>query len=467
MVTSNVIGVDAICQGLLDGGAESVYNFPGFFSHDIFKALGGEKISLNERVAYSEAFGASLAGKRSVATFKNVGLNVASDAFLHSVIAGVRAGLVLVVTDDVSVWGSQESQDSRSYFDFFGGLWLEPTGLQEAYEFARDAFELSEKFDVPVVIRLTNPYFELEGAFERIEQVKKKPASYPPVDSSKFVVHPVYFKTQQENLGKKNEAIQRAFDKEASIETTKEYSKGVIAVGTVEASRLPIENADVFKVDTYPLPATELREFIDDHDEIEVIEHGNAYVTKQLYEIMGNKKIKSTLPTAMGQKWPFVRWKRYQKFFDALVSVKPDMVISDVTQFTVEENDSVKASLSLGVSVGTSMGYAASAPGKYAYSLSGDCSILHEGIGIIDGAARRQLHMGIIIFDNGGSWCTGGQECTGSIYGLPRTADIKVFNVNFETATTATIAQTLEEMRDFSGVSVLYIKVPMGNFNRD
>lgn len=465
MVTSKVVAVDAVCRGLVDGGVEEVFNFPGFFSHDIFEQLGGKIISLNERVAYAEGFGASLAGKRSVVTFKNVGLNVASDAFLHSVISGVRAGLVLILTDDISVWGSQESQDSRSYMDFFGGLWLEPTSLQEAYEFSRDAFELSEKFDTPVVIRLTNPYFELEGSFVQGD-VSILNVDYEKVKSNKFVVHPVFYKEQQKNLISKNEAIQKFSDESQAFVAAK-HSKGVIAVGTIEDINLPITNADVFTINTYPLPSAALKDFLNQHSEIEVIEHGSPYVAKRLHEIISTKKITSTLPRSIGEKWPFVRWTRYQTFFDALKSINPDMVVGDVTQFTVEKNDTVKACLSLGAAVSTSIGYASADRESYVFSLSGDCSILHEGIGIIDEAAKRKIRLGVVIFDNGGSWCTGGQESSGSIYNIPQLANVKSIDLDYETATEVDIMNTLNRMREFDGISILNIHVPMGSFNRD
>jgi indolepyruvate ferredoxin oxidoreductase, alpha subunit len=465
MVTNKVVAVDAISHGLLDGGVAATFNFPGFFSHDIFEQLGGKTISLNERVAYAEGFGASLAGKRSVVTFKNVGLNVASDAFLHSIISGVRAGLVLILTDDVSVWGSQESQDSRSYMDFFGGLWLEPTSLQEAYDFSRDAFELSEKFDIPVVIRLTNPYFDLDGTFTR-GVTKKLGVAYENVKSNKFVVHPVFYKDQQKNLNNKNQIIQKFYNKTQDLDV-KKHNKGVIAVGAIDDINLPITNADVFAVNTYPLPVDALRNFIDQHDEIEVIEHGGPYVAKKLHEIIGTKKITSILPNSLGEKWPFVRWTRYQSFFDALKSISPDMVVGDVTQFTVEKNDTVKACLALGVAVSTSIGYASAEPDDYVFSLSGDCSILHEGIGIIDEAVTRNIKLGIVIFDNGGSWCTGGQERSGGIDKVSKLASVKSFVLDYEATTEAQFKNALNQMREFNGVSVLNIKVPMGSFERD
>jgi len=367
------------------------------------------------------------------------------------------------VTDDVSVWGSQESQDSRSYFDFFGGLWLEPTSLQEAYDFGRDAFELSEKFDTPVVIRLTNPYFELEGGFVRGE-AKKLPTSYPAVVSEKFVVHPVYYKEQQDNLNRKNKAIQRSYDSK-EVPVVQMHRKGIVRVGAVQP--VLATDVDVFTINAYPLPVSTLKDFMNEHEEVEVVEHGGPYVTKKIYEIISEKNIISTLPTSLGEKWPFVKWTRYQTFFDALQSIKPDMVIADVTQFTVEENETVKACLSLGTAVSTSIGFASADSSLYTFSLSGDCSILHEGIGIIDEAVKRNLKLGLVVFDNGGSWCTGGQECSGSIYSIPKSTNIKTLQLSYEDTSEKEIVDILDQMRNFNGVSVLYVRVPMGSFQRD
>jgi indolepyruvate ferredoxin oxidoreductase alpha subunit len=139
MLKTNV-AIDTLTRGLLDGGCQFTVNVPGSRSQEIFLGLGGETISMNERVAYELAYGASLSGKRSVVTMKNVGMNASADPFLHSVINGVQAGLVVILSDDVDALSSPERQDSRSYFDLFGGLWLEPNSVQMAYDFARNSF---------------------------------------------------------------------------------------------------------------------------------------------------------------------------------------------------------------------------------------------------------------------------------------------------------------------------------------
>jgi indolepyruvate ferredoxin oxidoreductase alpha subunit len=171
-MNKNIEALEALCHGLLDGGCNYVTNFPGFYSHDIFSMLRGKHIALNEKVAYEMGFGASLAGARTVVTFKSFGLNVAADPFLNSMVSGINAGLVVILTEDVEVAGSQCRQDSRYYRDFYGGLWFEPTNIQEAYQIAYNAFKWSEELDIPIVIRLTNQFFEISGEYERQKKQK-------------------------------------------------------------------------------------------------------------------------------------------------------------------------------------------------------------------------------------------------------------------------------------------------------
>jgi TPP-dependent indolepyruvate ferredoxin oxidoreductase alpha subunit len=459
-------GIDAIVNGLTDGGAEVAYNFPGFTSQDIFRGLGGERISLNERVAYAEAFGASLAGKRSVVSFKNVGLNIASDAYLHSVISGVRAGLVVVVTDDIAVWGSQESQDSRSYFDVLGGIWFEPTSLQDAYDISRQAFIVSERLDVPIVIRLTNALIKLTGS---IKKTSVKPAGkhYQPISAEKFVVHPVHFKKQHANLIRKNTEIQQYCNNLVTPSSLKvKHDLGKIIVGCVDDDQLISDNCDVFMINTYPIPELAVKQFVAIHKQITVIEYGCDFVAQKVRSLTNNIEIKSVTPTELGNT-KFGEWKRYNKFFSALKSTNPDMVISDITQFTVEDTHCAKAALSLGVAVSTTIGYAESQKDEYAFCLSGDCSFLHEGIGILQEGIKRHLRFGLIIFDNGGAWCTGGQENAGELDLLSAIEDLTVSYTEYENTTDGDFVDLLNDMKNTEGISVLILKTPMGKFERD
>ena len=243
-----------LSQGLLDGGCGYTTCFPGFYSHDLAQLLGEKTIAINEKIAYEMAFGASLAGTRSVACMKNFGLNVAADPFLNSIITGVNAGLVLILTEDVEVEGSQGRQDSRYYRDFFGGLWFEPNSLQYAYNIAYHAFAWSEQLDIPIVIRLTNQFFRLEGT--HVRQVAQKQQRSVANAPSKFVVHPGYWRKQRKQLQEKNRAIQKFVEKHYDKQQFEKSKKvGVIVFGNCQNEVVKhLDNDDLFPITTYPIP---------------------------------------------------------------------------------------------------------------------------------------------------------------------------------------------------------------------
>ena len=163
-----LLGDEALALGLLNGGVSGCFGYPGTPSTEVMEYLienaatnpaEGDAAPVaqwcsNEKTAYEAALGFSFAGKRSVVTMKHVGLNVAADPFMNSALCKIKGGLVCVVADDPSMHSSQGEQDTRFYADFAMTPLLEPSSQQEAYEMAAEAFELSEKYNVPVIIRM-------------------------------------------------------------------------------------------------------------------------------------------------------------------------------------------------------------------------------------------------------------------------------------------------------------------------
>ena len=158
-----VLGDEAVALGAIHGGVSSCYGYPGTPSTEIMEYIleYTEKNSgpfaswsSNEKTALEEALGTSFAGKRALVTMKHVGLNVAADAFMNGALLDIKGGLVLVVADDPGMHSSQNEQDTRYYADFAKVICLEPVNQQQAYDMTREAFELSEKFHVPVILRL-------------------------------------------------------------------------------------------------------------------------------------------------------------------------------------------------------------------------------------------------------------------------------------------------------------------------
>ncbi len=171
------LGVEAAAQAAFDAGIKGAFGYPGTPSTEGFehaealvRQAGGGRVAhwaANEKVAYDLALGMSYAGFRSLVTMKHVGLNVAMDAYANSALTGVQGGLVLLVADDPGMHSSQNEQDSRRLAEFAWLPCLEPSTVQEAYDFTWRAFELSEALQVPVMLRLVTRLAHCRAPFRR------------------------------------------------------------------------------------------------------------------------------------------------------------------------------------------------------------------------------------------------------------------------------------------------------------
>ena len=161
-VVRPLTGNEAIARGAWEAGVKVAAAYPGTPSTEILETIAefpAEDLhaqwSTNEKVALDVAIGASFAGRRALAAMKHVGLNVAADAFMSQTYIGVNGGLVLAVCDDPGIHSSQNEQDTRIYGSLATVPVLEPSDAQEALDFTRLAFDLSEQFDTPVIVRST------------------------------------------------------------------------------------------------------------------------------------------------------------------------------------------------------------------------------------------------------------------------------------------------------------------------
>ncbi|MGC9312464.1 MAG: indolepyruvate ferredoxin oxidoreductase, partial [Sediminispirochaetaceae bacterium] len=160
-----LLGDEAVAQGALDAGISGFFAYPGTPSTEIMEYAQHSKQaaegnihrswSANEKTAMETAIGMSYAGKRTMAMMKHVGLNVAADPFINSGITGAHGGIIITVADDPSMHSSQDEQDSRFYGKFAMIPILEPSNQQEAYQMCFTGFELSEKYQTPVMLRVT------------------------------------------------------------------------------------------------------------------------------------------------------------------------------------------------------------------------------------------------------------------------------------------------------------------------
>ncbi len=153
-------GNEAIARGAWEAGARFASAYPGTPSTEILENMAGyldiySEWCPNEKVAMETALGAAIAGARALCAMKHVGVNVAADPLMTASYVGVKGGLVLVSADDPALHSSQNEQDNRNYAKFAKIPLLEPADSQECKDFVRLAFELSEEFDTPVMLRTT------------------------------------------------------------------------------------------------------------------------------------------------------------------------------------------------------------------------------------------------------------------------------------------------------------------------
>jgi len=200
-------GNEAVAWGAWAAGIKFASAYPGTPSTEILETLGTfseleAQWAVNEKVAYEAAFGASIAGCRSLTACKHVGLNVAMDPLMTTVYSGVNAGFVVVVCDDPGMHSSQNEQDTRRLTPYAKIPLIEPSSPSEAYRFIQQAFQVSEKFDIPVLFRLTTRISHTKESFEvstsRLD-IRKEPQKQP----RKYVMIPGHARPRHIDLEKR------------------------------------------------------------------------------------------------------------------------------------------------------------------------------------------------------------------------------------------------------------------------
>ena len=197
-----MLGNEAVARGLYEAGCSFVSSYPGTPSTEITEAAAKYKEiyaewAPNEKVAMESAFGASLSGKRSFCGMKHVGLNVAADPLFTISYTGVNGGMVIAVADDAGMHSSQNEQDSRHYARASKMPMLEPSDSSEAIEFTKTAFELSERFDTPVLLKMCTRVSHSQSVVtvnDRIESQKeyaKAPQKYIMMPGNAKKRHPI------------------------------------------------------------------------------------------------------------------------------------------------------------------------------------------------------------------------------------------------------------------------------------
>nr|AQS32420.1 hypothetical protein [uncultured archaeon] len=431
-------GNEAIARGAYEAGVKVACSYPGTPATEINEALVGHKEiytewSANEKVALEIAFGACYAGKRAIVSMKHVGLNVAADPLFTISYAGVNSGLVIVSADDPGIFSSQNEQDNRNYAKFAKIPMLEPSDSQEAKDFTKLAFDISEKYDTPVLLRLTTrvshskSIVELGQRKESQKEIKK--------DIKKYVMIPSHAKPRHVFVEERLKKLEDLSNKINKIEYNN-YDIGIITNGiSYQYAKEVMPNASFLKLNmSYPLPKKLITEFSKKVKKLYVIEELDPFIEEQVkalgvncigkekFPICGelspsmidsilNNKTYSKIEDVLPKRLPaWCNGCPYNSLFAALKELDLN-VIGDIGCYTLaalEPYNALDVQINMGLSIGASFGVEKVSKEKN-IAVIGDSTFVHSGITALIDIFNNKSTGTVIIIDNGGTAMTGMQ----------------------------------------------------------
>ena len=306
-------GNEAIARGAYECGVVFASAYPGTPSTEILEEIREFddiycEWSPNEKVALEVGIGACYAGARVLVVMKHVGVNVASDPLFTLSYTGIRGGLVLVTADDPELHSSQNEQDNRNYAKFAKIPMLEPSDSQEAKEFTKLAFDISEKFDTPVLLRTTTRISHSKSPVVLSEPVREEHKKNIGIvkNPEKFVMLPNNARNRRVVVEEKLYKLKKFSNEfvENKIEW-KDNKIGIITSGiSYQYTREVFPDASVLKLGmVYPLPEEIIREFADAIDELFVIEELDHFIEENI-KVMGIDITGKELIPIMGELNP-------------------------------------------------------------------------------------------------------------------------------------------------------------------
>jgi len=292
-----LLGNEAIVQGALEAGVDFVSAYPGTPSSEIGIIFGKIakkhgiyfEFSTNEKVALEAAVGASFSGLKCLVAMKNFGLNVASDALLPFVYTGAKGPTVIIVADDPSCWSSGQSEENSRAFAYLAHIpILEPSDAQEAKDFTKLGFEISEKFNIPVIVRTTTRVAHQKMPVQIGKTIKSNTAGKFVKDVKRFVTMPPRVLEMKEELLEKIEKIRDFAEKIGIIRGRTSGKLGIITSGVsylyvMEVLKemkmdLPVLKLTFF----YPLPEKKIKNFIKNFKKVLIVEELEPFLEKEI-----------------------------------------------------------------------------------------------------------------------------------------------------------------------------------------
>ena len=460
-----MLGNEAVARGLWEAGCSFASSYPGTPSTEITEAVAKysevyAEWAPNEKVATEAAFGACLAGHRSFCAMKHVGLNVAADPLFTIAYTGVNAGMIIAVADDAGMHSSQNEQDSRHYAKSSKVPMLEPSDSAEALEFTKLAYEISEKFDTAVLLKMCTRVSHSQSVVEtgeRVETVKeyaKNPQKYIMMPGNAKRRHPVVEeRTAALTEFAENTEINRVFD-------GSDKSMGIITASTsfqyvkeVFGDRYPVLKLGM----AWPMPVKKIRDFAASVDKVIVVEELDAFIEEHCRNIGVEVQGKSIFPCidelsqnkvaeALGVK------VHHGEALDEAIPARPPVmcagcphrglfytlaknkltVLGDIGCYTlgaVPPLAAIDTTICMGASVSGLHGFNKSGSGESegkTVAVIGDSTFMHSGITGLVNIAYNDSNSTVIILDNSITGMTGHQQNPTTGYNLKGDSAAKI-----------------------------------------
>ncbi len=460
-----LLGDEAVAVAAVHAGITAAYSYPGTPATEIMECLRALSSSddgrsfgafwcANEKTAYEEAAGVSFAGGRSLVSMKHVGLNVAADPFINSALVDLRGGLVLAVADDPGMHSSQNEQDSRFYADFARTICLEPSSAQEAYDMTREAFLLSERWQIPVLVRLVTRLAHGRSAVRLAECETRKPVRKgEQVDG--WILIPSNARRQWRKLLDLQPRLlewSEGCPYNLISPDPGQAGWGVITSGIArnhfEESRKELPDPPAhLHIGAYPLPMEKIREFARNRKSLLILEEGYPFIERSLRGLLPQavaiegklsgrlredgeltpdavrqalllppRPVKHFLAGPLPPRPPqLCSGCPHADIFHAIQIARktyPETAItSDIGCYTLgalPPYSAIESCLCMGASVSMAKG-AADAGLHPVVAVIGDSTFLHSGITPLIDAVAANANMTLIILDNAAVAMTGGQ----------------------------------------------------------
>jgi indolepyruvate ferredoxin oxidoreductase, alpha subunit len=279
-------GNEAIAMAAYEAGVKVASGYPGTPSTEIMENLSKyegvyTEWAPNEKVGLEVAIGAAFAGVRALATMKHVGLNVAADPLFTVSYTGVRGGLVILTADDPEMHSSQNEQDNRNYAYAAKLPMLEPSDPAEAKEMLKEAFELSERLDTPVLFRITTRIAHVKGIVSKGEMLSSQAECGIEKSPAKFVMLPALARNRRKVVEERMmELVKIAESGEYNRVEEGDKKRGFITAGVAYLYvKEAFPEAAVLKLGMcWPLPENEIRAFAESVDELIVVEELDPFL---------------------------------------------------------------------------------------------------------------------------------------------------------------------------------------------